>query len=226
MGLNFLQTNGGDARTKPDPARPTNSLNSSPGRKSAAQPLLGCRNVVRLRLFFHHLPDGVEAVRLYRCPTSHRKRYKNARLVARPFALESAEIYSPPQPKVTQVQLQCSPDCQAYIILTAFLHCSVDRREALVNAGRKEKRNPRKFEVWLSGGGQSAFAASTENISSDGLRVRTERPRKADTYVFVKSSKGELCGRARIVYCQTLQAKTYALGLEFLTVTDEWAARV
>lgn len=92
-----------------------------------------------------------------------------------------------------------------------------------MNGGRKEKRNPCKVEVLLSGGGQSASAASTENISSDGLRVRTEQPRKRDTYVFVKSSKGELCGPARIVYCQTLRAKTYALGLEFLTVTDKGA---
>lgn len=95
-----------------------------------------------------------------------------------------------------------------------------------MNGGRKEKRNPCKFEVLISGGGQSAFAASTENISSDGLRVRTEQPRKRDSYVFVKSSKGPLCGRARIVYCQMLKAKTYALGLEFLAVTDEWAKRV
>lgn len=95
-----------------------------------------------------------------------------------------------------------------------------------MNGGRKEKRNPRKFQVLLSGGGQSAFAALTENISSDGLRVQTERPRKPDTCVSVKSPKGELCGRARIVYCQTLQAKTYALGLEFLTVTEAWATRV
>ena len=97
--------------------------------------------------------------------------------------------------------------------------------EFFVNGGRKQKRNACKFEVLLSDGGQSAFAASTENISSDGLRVRTEEPRKRDTYVFVKSSKGELCGRARIVYCQTLKENTYALGLEFLTVTDGWATR-
>lgn len=95
-----------------------------------------------------------------------------------------------------------------------------------MNYGRKAKRYSRTFEVLLSGGGQSAFAASAENVSSDGLRVRTARRRKPETCVFVKSSKGELCGRARIVYCQTLRPKTYALGLEFLTVVDGWATRV
>lgn len=79
VGLNFLQTNGhgGDARTKPDPARRQNGLNSSPGRKVRRnRSYIGCRNAVPLRLLFHHLPGGVEAVRLYRRPTSHRKRYK------------------------------------------------------------------------------------------------------------------------------------------------------
>ncbi|PYT78567.1 MAG: hypothetical protein DMG40_19735 [Acidobacteria bacterium] len=58
--------------------------------------------------------------------------------------------------------------------------------------GRKEKRSQQKFEVMLSSGGQrlSAGPASLENISSYGVRVRTERPWKPDTRVLIKPSAG------------------------------------
>ena len=60
-----------------------------------------------------------------------------------------------------------------------------------------------------------AERASTENVSSRGVRVRTERLWKRDTRVFVKSSRGDLWARARVVYCRTLRSTTHALGLEF-----------
>src|ERR1700751_2619631 len=48
--------------------------------------------------------------------------------------------------------------------------------------GRREKRRPGKFEVLLSSGGQPMLAerASTENVSSSGVRVRTEQLWKPD----------------------------------------------
>lgn len=83
--------------------------------------------------------------------------------------------------------------------------------------GRREKRNPGKFEVLLSSGGEPMLAerASTENVSSWGVLVRTERLWTPDTRVFVKSSEGNFWARARVVYCRTLQNTTHALGLEF-----------
>src|SRR5947208_10967015 len=57
---------------------------------------------------------------------------------------------------------------------------------------------------------------STENVSPYGARVRTNRPWKKGTSVLVKSALGELCARARIVYCQPLPANAFALGLQFL----------
>jgi hypothetical protein len=83
--------------------------------------------------------------------------------------------------------------------------------------GRSEKRRPWKFEVLLSSGGQPMLAerASTENVSSQGVRVRTKRLWKRDTRVFVKSSRGDLWARARVVYCRTRRSTTHALGLEF-----------
>ena len=69
----------------------------------------------------------------------------------------------------------------------------------------------------LSSGRQPMLAkrASTEHVSSRGVRVRTERLWKRDTRVFVKSSRGDLWARARVVYCRTLRSTTHALGLEF-----------
>lgn len=86
-----------------------------------------------------------------------------------------------------------------------------------MNSGRKETRLDQKFEVWLSGRKQAGFAepASMENISSYGMRVRTERPWLTDTRLFVKSPQGESWLCARVVYCQVLQnPESFALGLE------------
>src|SRR2546430_13336608 len=76
--------------------------------------------------------------------------------------------------------------------------------------GRKEKRISRTLRVLLSSGGQPVVAeyASTENVSSSGARVRTDRPWRPDSRVVIKSSQGDLWARARVVYCQTVQSKT------------------
>ena len=89
---------------------------------------------------------------------------------------------------------------------------AVTRRE-----GRREKRSPRKFEVLLAGGGQPILteATSTENVSSWGVRVRTERLWKPDTHVFVRPSAGDSWARARVAYCRILQGTIRAVGLEF-----------
>jgi len=55
--------------------------------------------------------------------------------------------------------------------------------------------------------------ASLENISSYGLRVRTERPWKPNTSVLFKSSQGDWL-RARVIYCQSLDTRSFAVGLE------------
>jgi PilZ domain-containing protein len=90
--------------------------------------------------------------------------------------------------------------------------------------GRREKRSAQTLRVLLSSGAQPVVAeyAATENVSSYGVRVRTERPWKPDSRVLIKFSQGDLWARARVVYCQTLQSKTFALGLEFLARTGEW----
>ena len=89
---------------------------------------------------------------------------------------------------------------------------------------RKEKRNPEKLQVLLSRMAEPLLteAASTDNVSSHGMRVRTDQRRKRDTHLIVQSSEYVLWGRARVVYCQTLPDTTFAVGLEFLARTAAW----
>jgi len=82
--------------------------------------------------------------------------------------------------------------------------------------GRKEKRTQREVEVMLSTIGEHPMfgeLASMENVSSYGLRVRTERPWKPNTDVLLKSSQGDWL-RARVIYCHSLDVKSFAVGLE------------
>ena len=92
---------------------------------------------------------------------------------------------------------------------------------------RKEKRNPEKLQVLLSRMAEPLLteAASTDNVSSHGMRVRADRAWKQDTHLIVQSSEHVLWGRARVVYCQALSANTFALGLELLARTGDWIMR-
>ena len=89
--------------------------------------------------------------------------------------------------------------------------------------GRREERSPQKFEVLVASGGQPILTevASTVNVSSWGVRVRTKRLWKPEASVFLKSSKGDFWERARVAYCRTLQGTIRELGLEF-DATAHW----
>jgi len=89
---------------------------------------------------------------------------------------------------------------------------------------RKEERNLRKFQVLLSCMGEPLpiEPASTENVSSHGMRVLTERLLRPDTLLIVESWENKLWARAKVVYCQALPGKTFAIGLELLARTGDW----
>jgi hypothetical protein len=93
-----------------------------------------------------------------------------------------------------------------------------------MHENRKEKRNPEKLQVLLSSIAEASLteAASTDNVSSHGMRVRTFRPLKRDAHLIIQSSNHELWGRAKVVYCQTLRANRFAVGLEFVARTGAW----
>lgn len=92
---------------------------------------------------------------------------------------------------------------------------------------RKEKRNPENLQVLLSRMAEPMLTepASTDNVSSHGMRVRTSRLWKRDTHLIVQSSENQLWGHAKVVYCLTLPGNIFALGLEFVARTGEWIMR-
>jgi len=96
-----------------------------------------------------------------------------------------------------------------------------------MHESRKEKRNPEELQVLLSRMAEPLLteSASTENVSSHGMRVRTYRSWKRGTHLIVQSSKYELWGRGRVVYCQALPGGTFAVGLELTARTGDWIMR-
>lgn len=90
--------------------------------------------------------------------------------------------------------------------------------------GRKEKRDAARVQVLMSSLAQPLLAeqASTENVTSYGMRVQTERPWELGTIVLLKTPRGEALARARVVYCKAVEPKTFHLGLEFLGRTAAW----
>lgn len=83
-------------------------------------------------------------------------------------------------------------------------------------ARRMETRIPTTVTVELSSLHEPPIkeTTSTENLSSRGARVLTTRPWNRNARVLVKSVRGDLRSRARVVYCESLRTSGFALGLE------------
>lgn len=87
--------------------------------------------------------------------------------------------------------------------------------------GRKRARTSEKLLVQIFSS-QEPFVRElcpTQNFSSLGARLLTERPWTPDSRVLVDSPGGDLW--ARVVYCQPLRPKEFAVGLEFFARTGE-----
>jgi len=80
---------------------------------------------------------------------------------------------------------------------------------------RKENRNPEKLQVLLSRMAEPLLteAASTDNVSSHGMRVRTSQPWKRNTHLIVQSSEYVLWARGKVVYCQTPFGQNLCYGI-------------
>jgi len=57
--------------------------------------------------------------------------------------------------------------------------------------------------------------ASTENLSSHGARLLTDQPSKPNAPITVRFPKREWM-QARVVYCEKVPDKFFAIGIEFL----------
>ena len=86
---------------------------------------------------------------------------------------------------------------------------------------RMEERNPVTEAVLLTGVDQSWVTenTTTQNISSHGARVATERFWQPGSELLLKSLRRDFQARARVVYWRSFSSSRFAIGLEFLTQT-------
>src|SRR5215469_3897987 len=88
---------------------------------------------------------------------------------------------------------------------------------------RVESRSSRKILVELYSFDNAAFEfAYTIDVSQHGARVLSKLPWTPQQHLSVRSVQGPLSSRARVVYCQRLQERGYAVGLELYQPVDKW----
>jgi len=91
--------------------------------------------------------------------------------------------------------------------------------------GRSEKRIERtvSVEVCIQDEPKLKERMLTENVSAHGARVFMERKLQTGQQVLVSWPKEGVHSQARIVYCQRVSEKRFAVGLELSGRVDLWA---
>jgi hypothetical protein len=91
-------------------------------------------------------------------------------------------------------------------------------------ARRLEKRIPLAVRVDLCNLDvrHRAKEGLTENISTRGARVVSSYPWKQNDRLNLWCLPGNFRARARVVYCETLGRRSYAIGLKLLASSGEW----
>ena len=88
---------------------------------------------------------------------------------------------------------------------------------------RKEQRVSLKMFVKLSSpDNPTSEIAPTIDISCHGARVVTQRKWRPDEQVSVRSIRGNLYSRARIVHCQPYNDNSYIIGIQMYYPTGNW----
>jgi PilZ domain len=91
--------------------------------------------------------------------------------------------------------------------------------------GRSEKRIARtvSVEICLRDEPKLNESMLTENVSAHGARVLMEQKLQPGQQVLVNSSREGVQSRARIVYCQRVSERKFAVGLELTVRVEPWA---
>ena len=99
-------------------------------------------------------------------------------------------------------------------------------QEALmaVPTGRMERRLPKELVVQLSRPDVPLLQepATTQNVSAGGVRLVTQRIWRPGDLVVLSSPEKRLGTQARVVYCQRLGNKWFAVGLKLLAPVEDW----
>jgi hypothetical protein len=91
--------------------------------------------------------------------------------------------------------------------------------------GRSERRIARtvSVEVCLQEEPKLEERMLTENVSAHGARVFMERKLQPGQEVLVSSPREGVRSQARIVYCQRVSGRRFAVGLELSGRVELWA---
>lgn len=94
-----------------------------------------------------------------------------------------------------------------------------------VRSGRLEKRIRLAVpvEIFSPQNPAAAERTTTENVSSLGIRVLTQRARDLNERLMISSLVGDLRTLARVVYCQRVDENRFAVGLELSRKVELWA---
>lgn len=88
---------------------------------------------------------------------------------------------------------------------------------------RAETRTPLRMFVKLSNPETGKFEiATTLDVSSHGTRLVTKNAWQPNQTVFVRSIRGNLHSRARVVHCERYADDSYTLGLELYSASGDW----
>lgn len=88
---------------------------------------------------------------------------------------------------------------------------------------RKEQRVALRMFVKLSSPGNSTSEiAPTIDISCHGARVVTRRNWRPDEQLSLRSIRGNLYSRARVVHCQPYMGDAYVIGIQMYYPTGDW----
>jgi len=92
-------------------------------------------------------------------------------------------------------------------------------------ARRLEDRLPVavRVDLWSLDIRQRAQECVTENVSTHGARVVSNKPWKLNQRLNVHSLPGDFRARARVVYCEPLGVNSFAIGLQLLAATGHWS---
>jgi hypothetical protein len=88
---------------------------------------------------------------------------------------------------------------------------------------RLEVRIPRQIFVDLHSSDNQTFeVALTIDISDHGARVVTKRNWRPNQELSVRSIRGDLYSRARVVHCQPHTDGSFVIGIEMYYPTSDW----
>ena len=62
----------------------------------------------------------------------------------------------------------------------------------------------------------------TQNISDRGARVFTKQVWSPNESLVIKSLEADLESEARVIYCQALRGRVYAVGIELIAPKGNW----